>query len=1361
MPLRPLDPIGGGLFEGATEGRKPRGTYIDGRNVRGTDARSGRACWGAQRAGLEAVGDASLGSVPTHLFQSERVILREQWRDLTGAPVAGVTPAQASVVWSTNLLGGTPLDVRRSLDGVAYVLMDTGEIVLVNGDGGVSERVPSQVPFGMRPVPRLAVDTEGGIFLAATRDEPFPEVGSLGGVASLLVRLVKSSTDVWQAVWQARFEVRMSTFTYEDGHMYAVLDPPEPASGDRGPAELVRMAQPLATGEVAWRVSPLPRPVFDVAIGRGGSALISCPSSPVRFGVDGTAFTARSVGWTPHNLVVADLKLHAWVSADLVNDKEMEPDSGDAIVVMNDRRKKPNPWVEIGGVTRDLRRPPGLFFESPIYDESAFGGLGGIKFNPQSVLRSGPNVGTELEQQESLIPATGGWAMVMVVQLDAESIAAPTPRLLWSQRSTRAGHASYTGTTDGPDLLASDDASLVSTAAVDVTAASPGGSLAAVVTLFVPTAGAPAQWRINGTLATPGANWPTLDSFGPFQLATVAGVGTGPNIVGPRFVAGEGVPNEANVLLRAGVVLSVVGAPYITFSQQRLLDGSSATKVYFNDPLATPKRVTANLGAVVTGIDSCRLKTNARSVLIQWGTDATFGTITQSWSFDLGELPSLDAGNGQRVYDLRLGYASVMNIQHIRWVFNDALTGSCVVSSIELRAQDLNRSLVADSWWLYEAVVLRTTNLADVTPVEGYLARKVGLLHELDAGHPYKSTMPPVPGEPVDVGRVRETMLSPYPLLLKIGSDGSPLAAITGAGMGLGAVATEDGAVLTWGEPNPLGGGAPNAGTIARKVIDIGRAFQSAGGWLVAAGSEIPLVVPTRLATSVCGSLFVPFQPAPGSTGTEGVRRYAGSNGALRWSVPLDLLVGIDVAGLEIDESALGGACGPEFLFALRRATPHIHRIGVTGRLDTGVADRVETSRMAITAAGDVRRLVNGTWTTVASGVLPGERPWSVSLFGKIILGDGRGYRVWDQANQTLRDFAASVKGYLPPRARLALGHRGRLYLVGDNPYALYASRYGDVFDWDLGPIIEDVNQAVAGTTSREGQLPEAITALMPLRDDVLLVGTARRQFAIVGDLGRGGTLSEVDPANGVAAGYAWCVSPLGLYYFSSNGGLWLRRGQDARLVSEGRIQRRLEDVDQDEFRVELAYRWQDATVHVFLLPRRGPRERVVHFVFEERSAAWHMDEFGGGIGRAVTAVATLDGRTSGERTLALGFHDGWVRDLSSFALDDDGQPVGSWVTIGPLVGADGLVEAEVYGVEGQLASDQAGVEVAVRASDSADVPGPVLESGELAPGRGYGIGLRGSGSAVYIDVRGLGRAWAIHELAVDGAVAGMRGPER
>ena len=67
-------------------------------------------------------------------------------------------------------------------------------------------------------------------------------------------------------------------------------------------------------------------------------------------------------------------------------------------------------------------------------------------------------------------------------------------------------------------------------------------------------------------------------------------------------------------------------------------------------------------------------------------------------------------------------------------------------------------------------------------------------------------------------------------------------------------------------------------------------------------------------------------------------------------------------------------------------------------------------------------------------------------------------------------------------------------------------SRSGDATDWDYSA--EDPLAAVAlNASSSAGRIGDAVHALIPWRDDVMLIGTEHGLFAMSGDPAAGGSI--------------------------------------------------------------------------------------------------------------------------------------------------------------------------------------------------------------------------------------------------------------
>ena len=632
----------------------------------------------------------------------------------------------------------------------------------------------------------------------------------------------------------------------------------------------------------------------------------------------------------------------------------------------------------------------------------------------------------------------------------------------------------------------------------------------------------------------------------------------------------------------------------------------------------------------------------------------------------------------------------------------------------------------------------------------------------LGAPHPYRT--PGVAPRPNgtsgadggdDSAQIAANMLSPLPQLVKYSTDGIPVAAIVGCGVGLGA-SVSDGKVFAYGDPRPPGSDANTAYYKSRltRFKDLPRKLEFENSYEVPEpDTGQPANKPAPLAIGPCQTVFVPFNPKTNNDGGRSFHRYDGQEMELEWEFnSLADPVAAVVSGVQFDGTSQNLGCGPEYLYTVVNTRLGARRLDILGLKDTGEAARRDTERLVVLSNGNVMRNGDGDWTQVGEdGALPGDMPYSATLFGLTIFADGTGYRAYDHANETLRNFELSVKGNMPPRCELIAAYRSRLLLArGQNAFTIAQSAFGEPTNWVFSSESNDISQAAAGTLASQGRVPEPITALIPYRDDYLFIGTTESLFVLSGDLSDGGRLDQVDRSQGVAYGYAWCESPSGIYYFSARGGLMrLVPGGGLHVVSEGAIQRRLEDIDLQANRARLVYNWIDKTVHIYIVPLNRD-ETVQHFVYEERMRAWHVDSFGEGDGSIVTAASSLIGDTADDRTMLLGFRDGTARVWDQYASDDAGRPIKSRVMTGPLVPGSAGAEIRISGVEADLAVDQGPVEVAVRASSTADAPGPPSPYQVLEPGRGFGAGFNFSAPAIFVEIRGTGAPWAAHVVRAE-----------
>lgn len=644
--------------------------------------------------------------------------------------------------------------------------------------------------------------------------------------------------------------------------------------------------------------------------------------------------------------------------------------------------------------------------------------------------------------------------------------------------------------------------------------------------------------------------------------------------------------------------------------------------------------------------------------------------------------------------------------------------------------------------------------------LEGFVAHAYGRQGVLTAGHPHKAS------PPAGVGSIPEFAASaglalPQGLTVKYDRANGKTVWVLGLNSGSGVAAAPEGYLYT----GTVEGVA--AGTIvrAKKHKDEGATVRSSGldlfgvtdstgdAWL---GDRL------RLVSDHCGDLYLPWVDVDGTT-ARSLRRYRANDlggSTVIFTYLLDRPVALAMAGLAVDQRAIGGACGPEFLYVATQ--DGVKRVEVLGRArTTEVRDR-ELQLLVVGQDGRVERRVDtGALTSVAAaGTLGTDRPWAVNLLGKVYFGGAdTDFKVFDPLKGTLTAWETEGRSARP--RRLVLGTRWRNRIVGvsgDDPHVMHASAVRRPNDWDVAPLVVTATQAFAGTNAAAGNSPEPITALMPWADDLMLVGSAEGIVRVTGDPATGGQLDDVEAHDGVAYGYAWCRGPGdSLYWLSARGQLKRATpGGGIETISAGAVGRRLQEIDLSRYRVELAWSQIPEGVFVMLYRRDGEVELDLrHYFVSAATGGWHPVRFAGGHERTVTAAGIVSADRAIDSGLVFGFADGRLRRLDREAWDDDGEPLRSWVRI-PL--ATNAQRGEMIVTDAELVTSEVGgvVRAAGLAARTATAPGSPVALMDVAPGRGDLVPIQVAGPYTWLWLEG-SEPWAVYDAAIYASAGGAK----
>lgn len=418
------------------------------------------------------------------------------------------------------------------------------------------------------------------------------------------------------------------------------------------------------------------------------------------------------------------------------------------------------------------------------------------------------------------------------------------------------------------------------------------------------------------------------------------------------------------------------------------------------------------------------------------------------------------------------------------------------------------------------------------------------------------------------------------------------------------------------------------------------------------------------------------------------------------------------------------------------------------------------------------------TWSTPTNNA--GSPPlnfsglvFSTGLNQKQFFVDGTNYVYYQPSDNTVNTWTATNGGTLPVdgdsnTARLCATWRGRMVLSGviGDPQNWFMSRKDDPFDFEYGADDNDVAQAVAGNNSPAGTVGDVVNSLVPLTDDVMIMGGDHTLWAFQGDPMYGGQIDLISDTIGMAFGRPWCKDPYGaVYFFSSRNSVFrMVPGKELTRIS-GPIQRLLDDIDTGNNSVNMAWDERSQGFHMFITPisrnAQNKPKAATHYFFDSRAGAWFQDVFSYSYHNPL-CCAVMDGNLAEDRVVLTGGWDGYVRSIDRDAEDDDGKEIESSVLIGPIL-TDDLDDVTLKSVQAVLGTSSGDVEYEILLGDTAEeaVESEPVDSGTWEAGRNPTNFVRMSGYAIFVRLKSTNR-WAMETIRAEIAKRGkVRGRSR
>jgi len=1387
----------GGLSDNEASADQPLGTTSEALNVRGLDPVTGRRRL-SQRAGSSKL-------TTTQLVTTGKVdAIAAVTYDVPRVSYTQETSA-FEVMWEKSPTpGGSVYDTAVDRQGNVFALTVDGTVTKKNSKGVLVDTIQTPLPAGYLLVQRIAVDEIDHVYVAGS----FP--GGTGYVWKFIAVERPDGATVYEQRWEISTEYGVLDFDVRAGRI-AVLGPGNIASENH------RLR--LYTG--VWTSFPLllwsrvvPNPSNAARLTRVGDVVMCSEPNDKRLGEAGGAggpYAPSLVDWVPHEEFEQETRFHAWFDAQQI----LGLVDGDRVLKWEDRRFVATTLNNPSSPTNQLGtgQPGGTDASNPL----AFDPPEDVLAN--RYLATDPVVLDDAQQHEVLQAPTysrgllGGYA---AVRFDGAEPVASYPNApnsfggnIIQTRRTSSSIQAYKSDSTGNGIADADGSNALLANSV-IPGHHPylalgsdnvqqfGNGFTMTIAVQLPPEGT-TQYVIWASQAdsvdTTGMRY-ALVYNGRYNFGFWDNDPTYAGRITLYFEDGQGSVGGAADVKQASIDYATWnpnGDNPHNFAIISFVHGghgpNGVTTGFVNQ---SSLRVNGHHGGNINGSDNLQSLSQELTVTlfgghrysnledtVQPGKDflpsPQFSNFT---GFIFECLIFLHPDDNQQSNDL-----NTVTSFGVGWGNVQPTAGGEAPGTEGADTGTLAKATYAGNEIAY------TISATTVERLEGYLAHKLGHDFVLPDGtggpdgagfyvaHPFGGTRVPT-GNASGFDGTSGTGLagvlnSKDGILAKFsGSNGTPVWALDGSGLGYGIALDPDDNVLNVGPVDDPGV------WIARKVIDLGKNYSadaSDGAWELTGTTSTEQALTSnhpKLLTDTNGDLYWPYTTSESLEIYGRLRKLSGATGATLWEHNLpeatqrilsvafprtfpfyndDTITGPEFAYV----SASDGSVDASLLYKLRL---------VSSVQDVADGQSLRRHDLVVIGQGDIKQIQGTVVSTPAGGegALLRESPYAqaVQLFGQVFISDGESYKVFDPRAQTVVDMEPEDGGELPLRARIFTAWRGRLIAAraADDPYEIYASELGNPYGWNIYPAALSVTQAWRGRAAGVGRAPDIVNAFIPMTDDVAFIGGDHSIFRMTGDPAAGGDVDVVTDQVGIAFGDSWTKDPFGrLFFFSSRGGVYVMHPQGGYdRVSVNTIERRLQAIDLREYKIRMV--WDYRREGLWVLPVPWTIGGVAHrgYFWESKTNAWWEDDWSS-TGVQPSAITTFDGDDPDDRKVVFGCEDGYVRFVDEAAKNDDGVLIDSRVLVGPLVPSGQNLDFRFMRPQIVLASEQDGTDYELLSSDVADTPGVWWAKGRLEAGRSEYMAGRTRGAAVWFRLRNnkLAERWSLEDATISVAKAG------
>ncbi len=371
--------------------------------------------------------------------------------------------------------------------------------------------------------------------------------------------------------------------------------------------------------------------------------------------------------------------------------------------------------------------------------------------------------------------------------------------------------------------------------------------------------------------------------------------------------------------------------------------------------------------------------------------------------------------------------------------------------------------------------------------------------------------------------------------------------------------------------------------------------------------------------------------------------------------------------------------------------------------------------------------------------------------------------------NWTVYSADAATYGTLPTQPTITCLYRGRLFLSGDStrPHQWWLTKVDN--PWRVKYDSTDQLSGVSGGDADVGEIGDIVTAGIPYKDDLLVIGCANSIWVIIGDPTAGGQLAEVSLRTGIWGAQAWCIDDMGNLYFLGNDGLYrvpLGIGMPPpENISRLNMPNLISDLDLDKslHRVVLGY---DPFNYGIMITRTLLSDGTnTGYWFDLTTQGFYPESYptSCGIFSAFYYQATDDTY----KKFLMGCNDGFIREFDNSTLNDattaSTTPISSYCTILQKIAPDSEREGKLTSLTAIIAGgvidigDASKVAYSLYRGDNAEV---VLENIKesvtaFAAGSWTTVGkqnkirqrMRGTWMGIYLSDSTASKTWSLEKL--------------